>query len=536
MLKVLIVDDEFWVCELLRGIIDWENEGFCIISEAHDGYEALRLSEQKKPDLILTDIRMAGIDGIEFLEKLYESGNHARVIVISGYSDFELAQSAMKYGAMGYLLKPVEKEDLLYYLKKVREYCQTQREEHADKELLNEQLSYSRQRLKEEYFLQVYQTRFREPLRSADELNEHYSCHFQDGLFRIVLYQIDRKTPDTLSPEHLLSSLKAELISWYHPYCSENIVVAGDQTLMQVLCYLPEKKDTIYTMLRNSIHRIREKQLLSIRYEMTVGLGVEVYDFRKLPHSFETASCAVDSRIRNGIGKVIEAEGDVLQRIGQYDSLFTGEKMLFEKLLAGRDYDGAGRLIQQVFTQLKEDRSIPAVMVFQTGEAFLLICQTEIRKDPSDHSALQEKVDEQLSTLRNIFQIDQIQEKLISFIREWKEYNANLFNHRNEQIIRIARRFIAEHYQEDITLQIVADKVSMNPRYLSEVFKKVTGTGYNEYLTEFRLDMAKELLKDARIKAKDVGEMVGYHDPKYFSKLFKKNTGISLAQYRKLFS
>ena len=536
MLKVMIVDDEFWICELIRGIINWEEQGFTIVGEAHDGYEALKVIEEKDPDVVLTDIRMAGINGIEFLQRLQKRETMPHVLVISWYSDFEYAQQAMKYGAAGYLLKPIEKNDLLYFLEKIREQRLIQIEEDSSRKDLIRQLSHSRQVLKEESFLKAFQERFKGPLPGMAELNERYSCHFREGVFRVILYQADCKTPDTLPPDQMLPAIKDEIIRGYEASCYENIVVIYGQTILQVINYSFDDRERVTPRLEGSIQTLRERQLVSIRYEMTVGLGEEVFDIRKLAVSFETAFLAVCSRIRLGIGKVISYSSRNMGITDTQEHFLTQERKLAEKHLANSDYESLQLLLQEVFARFEEDQSVSGGAILEFFEDINAMCRIGIERDCMKNEELLEECTAGKAALVNCFTVRRIEEILTRLVRKMMEYQANISNRRNEQIVGIAKRFISVHYREDISLTLVAEKVNLNPRYFSELFKKVTGTGYNDYLTEFRIDMAKTLLKDVRIKAKDVGEMVGYHDAKYFSKLFKKNTGISLAQYRKLFS
>ena len=121
-------------------------------------------------------------------------------------------------------------------------------------------------------------------------------------------------------------------------------------------------------------------------------------------------------------------------------------------------------------------------------------------------------------------------------IERYSSWEIESSNKKNEHIILIAKRYISEHYREEIMLADVAEEVGLNSHYFGELFKKEVGIGYNEYLTGFRIDVAKGLLKDTQIKTKEISAMVGYKDTKYFGKLFKKETGLSLTEYRKVFT
>lgn len=182
MYKVIVVDDETWICKLIRKIVDWEAVGFRIIADVQEPQDALKLIEQEKPDLVVTDIRMPGLDGISLIKEVRNKGIDTEFVIISGYSDFEYAQSAVSHGVLGYLLKPISKDDLYEILEK------------AKKQIRNKQLMMNKIEASDTYMLEhdLWKVIDRTDASvSVETFNERYNTQFANGKFRIAIFKKD---------------------------------------------------------------------------------------------------------------------------------------------------------------------------------------------------------------------------------------------------------------------------------------------------------------------------------------------------------
>ncbi|MGI6069179.1 MAG: response regulator transcription factor [Blautia sp.] len=539
MIDVLIIDDEIWVCQLIRKIVDWEEIGFCIVGEAHDGYEALDLIRRKRPKLVLTDIRMPGYDGVELIRRTREQGLDTQFIIVSGYGDFTYAQEALKYGALGYILKPIDQEELLDFLKKTREKIFSVDTEEKAKQELRTRLDTSLWQLREQYFLRLFEEEGKSALLPAQVLNEQLGCRFGDGVFQVLLYQLDRKYDASQAyevNEIMLTSLCRYVTAVFGEDCYESFTFFRGQRLLQILNYPAKAKERVRRKQEQLRKRINDEQRLEIGYELTIGAGSCENGTENLGGSFQSARDSLRMRLRFGFGGFVDGSRYRFAVTG-LSSVFTVEdEKKVEGYVKSYDVEGANAFMEQLFGRLLADEQVSPVLIFETaGEIASLLKGILKRSQPAGREWTDpwRNIEDRLE---NCYQVPQIIKILGDMFREARQTYELGNKSRNDKVIEIAKRYIVEHYKEEITLKALADEVCLNPKYFGELFKKETGMNYSDYLIRHRMEMAEYLLKDVRYRVNEVGCLVGYKDPKYFSKLFKKMTGLSPAQYRKMFS
>lgn len=539
MIDVLIIDDEIWVCQLIRKIVDWEGIGFRIIGEAHDGYEALEKIRREKPKLVLTDIRMPGYDGVELIRRSREQGLDTQFIIISGYGDFAYAQEALKYGALGYILKPIDQEELLEFLKKTREKIFSEVFEEKEKQALESRLHTSLWQLKEQYFLKLFDEAAKDGLLPMELVNRQMDCKFQPGIFQVLLYQLDNKcdvNQEYEVNEIMLTSLCRYFTTVFQEDCHETFTFFHGPRMLQILNYSWDRRDEVYKKQKQLRKKVNDEQRLEMGYELTIGAGTLEKDTKYLKDSFGGARDSLRMRIRFGLGGFIESSRHSFE-ICRLPSVFTLEdEKKVESFVKAYDAQGAEAYMENLFDRILMDETASPVLILEAAREILFLFRGALKRNqilPGDWPSRWKDMEERLE---HCYQTDQIVNLLGGMFREARECYESGNKSRNDKVIEIAKRYIYEHYQEEITLKMLADEVCLNPKYFGELFKKETGMNYSDYLVRYRMEMAELLLKDVRNRVNEVGSMVGYKDPKYFSKLFKRMTGLSPAQYRKMFS
>ena len=190
MLKAFIVDDEKKICLLLQNLIDWNQLGIQIVGVFNNGLDAYNNALEKSPDIIITDIRMPDIDGLELIRKIRENGIPSHFILISGYKEFKYAKTAMQYGVMNYLLKPINKDDLTRSLQSICKLIEEDNTVTQQKESLAISLKISAPKVRHQFFSEMYKENHDLPC-CIERINSEYLFHFSEGLFRIVLIRCD---------------------------------------------------------------------------------------------------------------------------------------------------------------------------------------------------------------------------------------------------------------------------------------------------------------------------------------------------------
>lgn len=481
MLKVIIADDEPKVNLLLQKIVDWEKLGYQIAGTANDGERALQLIEEEKPDVLMTDIRMLGVDGMELIRRAKELRPDLVFIVVSGYRQFEYAQTALKYGVTDYLLKPVNAEELTQLLIRIRE------EEEKKRRLDNWTASVDRQLRENEWKkreqlvdnLREYAQENRE-LNGYESLNQEYGCDFHEGTYQVIIIK-----PDIPSAEE-----------------------HGDAYRIMVVIY-KEKYDPV--QLRQFLTRVRREienqRDLFWGIIVTMAMGGEKHRIQELPQSMKEAVQLCKNRITGGKGGWLSWDAGDNETREDYEML-PEERKYFQEI---------GEYLDSKKISMEVARTEGTMTARRASGSQIYDCYMEISDAVLTGIRQNEKLD-----------IDKIRKDLIENFEKKKET-------KEQKPITEARKYIQEHYLEPLKLEDVSKHIGFNATYFSSVFKKETGKNFLDYVTELRMNKAKQLLCSGEMSVNDVAEAVGYQDLKYFSRLFKKNAGISPSDYKKMY-
>lgn len=541
MITVIIIDDERWVCQLIKRIVKWEELKFHIIGEAYDGNEAFELIKIKKPDLVITDIRMPGLDGISLIKNVKELRFNTKFIIISGYSDFEYAKSALKYGALGYILKPIDEKEFTDLLTSVRNDIFYHKEKAVEEKIVKGKLEHSLSQLREQYFLNL--------LLSGDDkvnnidiniFNRDYECSFKHGCFQVVIFNIDGSSHSGVDRENeegkIINYIEQVVTLEIRDNCFEIVPVRLKNRLVYILNYNSSKHHIIKDAINVSFRKIRSNDNIIKNYDLTVGIGTLETDFNLVPQSYNFAHNSIKARISIGVNRVI----DILQyKYGNIElrELFPIEKeMKFACLIEVFDNKPVEILVTELFHTISERRDVNPCMIFEVAyeivEVFYRVMRRiniEIEKEYISKSRVYNDIDECRS-------VDQILNYFKQLFDEARDFYNSLKQNQNRKAVEMVKSYICDHYGEDIKLNDVASVVFLNAKYLGELFKKETGINFSDYLINYRLGVAKELLKDPRYRINEIAESVGYSDAKHFSKMFKKVVGVSPAEYKKMFT
>ena len=532
--RVLLADDEEFICVLLHKIICWEELNLELIGIVHDGVELYEAIVEKKPDIVVTDICMPQVDGIELIGRIRQENIACRFVIVSGYRQFEYAHDALKYDVEDYILKPVDETELNNTLRKI---CRKMQEQEKGTENGETPRQEENGRMKR-FFLNRIIKELDETDSSFDEISEQYGIAFQPGIFQILRVKSDI-SGDVTDFFGNADSIQDKMEKIFYRLFEENcyhILVYKNNGEMQIgVNYAAGEFNTVNRKIGDYYEQIRNIVDLFKDYKITIGVGRPYGNLWEWKKSDLEAQYAIGCRLVAGVDKIIywdrEKERQSTAVISREDEaeLFKHFSRTFEVL----DEEEFGRLANDLFLRMR--------LHFSSSETIRLVNKMTGLFFETCHDLLERYLNEDYIKKQLLFQITQaptFQKLSGAVIVPIQTAMVQLKEAAQKQSNRPAREavsYIEEHYGENISLEDVAAAVGITPAYLSHMFKNTTGQNYMDYLTELRLEKAKELLRGSVRSIKEISAAVGYADSHYFSKLFKKETGIKPTEYRKIY-
>lgn len=519
MYKALIVDDEPKVRSGLTKLIPALDAEWTVVGQAKNGNEALELVRKDMPDLVITDIRMPNMNGLDLLNALREYP--VQVVILSGYGYFEYAKTAIRFGAFDYLLKPLKPDEV--------------------RDLLG--------RLKQE----IGKPAAGVPAISADF---HYAKLWKDWLLGIEdsadhLDRLRGQLPEAVRDYHVIAidiEDFDELVTEDQWGDRQLVVFAVRNIAYEILQnreglgsrFLFASASQIYFLLfdgpcprdvyKSMIYEVRRW----VRISISVGISSRADDFAELPRAFAEAREALLNRWICGSGLVHE-HGELANTEGNGNAPGYPSDLDEALVLALREGDGARAretLRRFVGTVLEQN------VVYPVFHGYCLQLLSSVVRYVHEQKITALVFQDELKPYE-WFQVNFSADEFIRFVdeltaaaidkAEWKKQQ------KHNRTLETAVGFIHRHYMQDISLNDVAGKAGMSSSYFSSFFKQEMGMSFIEYLTQFRMDKAKNLMMDPDLKLYNISEMVGYQDVKYFSRLFKKTEGVTPGEYRQFF-
>ncbi len=537
MIKVLIADDEEKVCTLIYNLVNWQDFDMEVVATVYNGIEALERIKALALDVVITDIRMPGYDGIELIAKAKELNDRLEFIIISGYKHFEYAQSAVKYGVSDYLLKPIKKEELTDTLKKIRLHCLKRAEQLSAQEQLRLRLQDDTNRKREQLFVDFLFNSLQTGA-SLEELNKTYCFKLVPGIFQLAALKIDCRYEDFSADSIRVLSEKVNKIldSVLRDNCCEMEIHYQDTIVYALLNYSAENSPVVRRQLKAVMSELLVQQTVFDKVFFTLCLGKPTEDVWQLPQCFYSARNAVFQRLVDGPGKMIDdalaveyvpLNQELLLRDFRRRMLPAVELLDLQAAMAAVDV-----LASAVPTNEKTEGSQVFKLVTAAGEMVMVLIKNiqynvEIPPEPYQEFKIRLSL---CGTGEQLF------ESLHLLIRTQIDFIVQENRQADNRPIRIAKEYIQKNYMNPIGLEEISAMVGFNLSYFSALFKKETGKNFLEYLSEVRISNAKELLRETNLSIAEIGNRVGYLDQKHFIATFKKYAGIKPGEFRKLYS
>lgn len=538
--RIILVDDEEEVRKSIIHKIDWNEVGFQVVGDAENGEDALEKIELLEPDVVLTDIRMPYMDGLTLSEKIRQKYPSMKILIFSGYDDFEYAKLAIKLKVTEYILKPVNVEELTAILKRVRGTLDEEIEQKRNVTLLRENYIRSLPILKDQ-FLKDLIGHTMEPELVSKRMHEFDIDLANAKKWIPIAVDIEAEKvhdegslplheEEELIPISVMQIIETNLRNYYRHVIfslsgAERIALAGIIAIDE-----NNTKTGLIDILGDICKDIRKV----LKVPVTIGIGHSTQDLYKIAVPFQSAVDALGYKSIVGSGSTIyitdmepvsggklvfdkKEESDLIAAIkfGPEEKIEAAVREIMDKMnhakVHTRQYQAYMLSISNCVIQLIQQYDLDMAQVFEhaqgNGDPFSAIPQL-LKKESFDQWLLP------------------IAMKLHDALNEGRD-NAT------KEIIERAKQYIQDHYPNpDLSVEQICRYLHMSPAYFSTVFKKVTGQTYVNYLTEVRLNKAVELLNMTDDKTYVIASKVGYQEQNYFSYVFKKKFGVSPTKFR----
>lgn len=525
-IRAIIVDDEYLSRNLLKNCIEWYSLNMEIIGEAEDADEALTLVERCTPDVIFTDIQMPIIDGIQLSEMVLKRHPDIKIVVLTGFNDFEYAQRSIKVGISDYLLKPINHVEVLKTALKIKLLIEQERKNNEEHIAIRKQLYYNLPYLKERFFNEILNGVIDDDI--ARERMVFLGVQFRHSSFQVAAIETCMQNKEQSEESRLIFDLK--ILNHIKSYLKNNssIFVFLD-TMSRIIILNNDGNSDLYEICE----QLRLGIVKDIPCIICIGLGRLKKEISEICSSYTEAIEAINYRIIVGNNTVILYDNihfSTMESTYDLNELY-GELDFFIK--TGLN-DKVRESIEKIFenVDLKDNAAIKKIRIHAMN-----ITTACFRKSIEMGLDAEEVYRFETQSYSQIFLLNTIPD-IKDYLGSIMEKTIDALNkHQNKKIsnfIDDIKKYMNENYSDkNLSLAGIAKMFYLNPSYLSRTFKKEAVVSFVEYLTSIRIEKAIELLKETDLKIFAIAELVGISDSNYFSTCFKKYTGISMSDFRK---
>ncbi|MFP7297097.1 response regulator [Neobacillus niacini] len=521
-MKVLIADDEIQIRRGLRLKVDWEEEGFQIEEEASNGKEAFEILQTKDIDVVITDMRMPIMDGVELAKRCHKEFPHVKVIVLSGYSDFEYVRNSLQQGVRDYLLKPVAPDELVEALRKIRKEIEDEKRKQIEIAQMSRFVHSHLQDLQEQFILHLAKEEVLQLPIVTERLQQLQLENLANENGKVQFFTVEiRESDDPIRLDEL--RIPFQLL------CKE---IAQQQTATYMFTdpSYPNMVQFLKVVDTNSLSTdqfvVHVQQTVNklLKLETVIGIGTIVNGLSEYRSGYISSLLAWS---QSQLGSKSQILDQTTASAGVFDFSPDYEKRITNSI-ENLDFSAFKDNLQKVFEGSK-GRSVMSFSFAANQVLFMLgslakkydvetkdiqntiwNCQQNIWKLYSQH-----KVKEDLTQLASL---------IIEKVR--------LARFSNKKLIDSIRHYLDQHYASEISLTTLSTLFHINSAHLSETFKHHVGQNFSDYLVTLRMEKAKQLLKDKQLKIIDVSNLVGFSNSGYFSTVFKKHFGQTPVEFR----
>ncbi len=518
--KVLIVDDEKLERVLIGKGYAWEDNGFEIIGEASNGFEALELLNIMTPDIIITDINMPYMDGLMLTEEIRKRNYQGRIIIVTGYREFDYARRAIKLGVNDFLLKPVNINDLKEVVESLRDDLIREEKHHREFRSLKEKVSENEDILKQSFMQLLVEGRvtneeatYKLSSYKLDALTNHCICiniklHSKKATNHPIIEYINELVCE-LNMEH-------KVVVFQH-YLSNYILFLMDDNMEEAIC------------IANAIKNAMNEEL---KIDVVIGISNIESEFCGISKAFKQSEKALTASVIIGTNSIISYDeygmikksNNQVMDINWKDFIFQIENCVLDRVY---------EYINEYTKNMREAGVTDSTYLRLMTMNMLSKASVVLTKQGMNLGQLidDDLVYGEVSKIETIKEMNLVLKKLL---KEILRYLDSMRGKKRNKLIDEALNYIDKHlFESSLSLKSVANQIFVNESYLSRIFKSEVGESFIEYVTKKRIEESIVLLNTTDLKAYEIADKIGICDPHYFSICFKKYTGVTVKEYKK---
>ncbi|WP_300379984.1 response regulator [Clostridium sp.] len=504
MYEVMLVDDEKLITQGLMNIIDWESLGLKVVEIAQNGQEALNKFKEKGIDIILTDISMPKLTGLELIKEVRAINSNTKFIILTGYDEFTYAKEAIKYGVESYILKPINEEELEEVLIKMVEdldYKKKEKNKLIDKG--RKLIQYIDGRLDESYIYHV---------------KDLISIEFEGRLYtvsNITTNTTKEKGEDCLSIDEVIYKYTTEKYEILQKYDGQSILINSWD------------KDISRNEIINYYENIKDKIIKECNEEVFISIGDTVSDIRSLKDSYNIAKVLKKYMLTEGMNKCIYRER--VKQIKEHKINFKEEMDYINKLIIEKN----NKDLEKYICDILENKKLTPKNIYDFSTKVIILIDDISNEFKLDKKYGRDSISNTIIELCN----ESTRENVKSFIiREIEELIEAMYTNtiKYSPVVQQIINMVNDKYYEELSLKTLAAQYNINSSYLGQIFSKETGSSFSEYLNKTKNMKAKELILNTSMKINDIAKVVGYIDTSYFYRKFKKYYGVCPSTLREM--
>lgn len=520
MYSVIVVDDERVIREGISQKINWQKLDLRLIDLAENGEDAYEKIKEKKPDIVITDVKMPGMSGLELIDKVSKNFKNIKFIILSGYDDFEFAKKAMKHGIKHYLLKPTDEDEITRVLKAIKKEINKEEEKQLFLDKMKDELFAMIPLVKEQFL----RDRVLNKVYSDKELKYYKNLFNINKDVLVILFEFDEdyKIEEIFALERIIKMHEDDFGFYMITF------------IRSFLLLLVESKD--HDEILDTINKIKKRYMNYYGKDITVAVSSS-RSFEKIHLLYQEAKEILNYKFYMGKGCIITIEDIAVDKHGRIleDLNFTIEQIVISTKCGNKK--AFEEDIEKFFEDLKTDKLEKEIVFTYSVDLLTSIIRNNIDNIKQNNKKDVNSYFRDLMNIRSSNTINEIKDKIKKIAADIIEINYMDFTHKKNRLVQMIIQKVEENIgNENLNLKWLSNNmVFANVDYLSKIFKKEMGVNFCQYLIKERMEKAKKFLEDLdNDKIYEIASQVGFGDnSQYFSQVFKNYTGVSPSDYRK---